>query len=190
MITRREFVICVAGATVASAFADQKSDEKLNVKLIAPCGLYCGACPMYIATQSKDEAKIKGVMKQFGQANAPIEDMLCDGCIGGGRVAAFCRKCEITSCAAKKSPKTKVCADCPDLGCERITKFNNDGMLHHAEALPNLRQAGAMGLDKWVKLEKEKWSCPKCAAPIAWYDPACPKCGEKRSSRLFPLRKA
>ena len=120
----------------------------------------------------------------------PVEDMLCDGCIGGGRVAAHCRKCEILDCASKKAPKSKLCSDCSDFACDRITKFNNDGIPHHAEALSNLRQVRSMGLKKWAKLEEEKWSCPKCKSPIAWFDPACPKCGEKRSDRLFPLKKA
>ncbi len=186
MITRREFVIGVAGVTVAGAFADQKNNEKL----VAPCGLYCGACPMYIATQSKDEEKIKALMKQFGRGNMPMEDILCDGCIGSGRLASFCRKCEIVACASKKAAKSKLCSDCAEFACDRIAKFNNDGMLHHAEALPNLRQVRSMGLTKWAKLEEEKWSCPKCKSRISWYDPACQKCGEKRSERLFPLRKA
>jgi hypothetical protein len=186
MITRREFVIGIAGVTVAGAFAEQQGEERL----IASCGIYCGACSMYIVTQSKDEAKIKALMKQYGKADAPIEDMLCDGCLGGGRLAVHCRKCEYRDCASKKAPKSKVCSDCPDLACDRITKFNNDGIPHHAEALSNLRQARSMGLKQWAKLEKEKWSCPKCKSPIAWFDAACPKCGEKRSDRLFPLKRA
>ncbi len=186
MITRREFVIGIAGVTVAGAFADQRNNEKL----VAPCGMYCGACSNYIATQQKDEKKIQELMKLYGKSNMPVEDMLCDGCIAGGRVAVHCRKCEILDCASKKAPKTKLCSDCSDFACDRITKFNNDGIPHHAEALSNLRQARSMGLNKWAKLEEEKWKCPKCKSPIAWFDPACPKCGEKRSDRLFPLKKA
>jgi len=129
-------------------------------------------------------------MKQFGKATMAREEVLCDGCNGGGRLAAFCRKCEILDCASKKAPKSKLCSDCSDFACDRITGFNNDGMLHHAEVLSNLRQIHSMGLNKWAKLEEEKWSCPKCKSPITWYDPACPKCGEKRSNRLFPLKKA
>ena len=186
MITRREFVIGIAGVTVAGAFADQKNNEKL----VAPCGMYCGACSNYIATQQKDEKKIQELMKQYGKSNMPMEDMLCDGCIGGGRVAVHCRKCEILDCASKKAPKSKLCSDCSDFACDRITKFNNDGIPHHAEALSNLRQVRSMGPKKWAKLEEKKWSCPKCKSPIAWFDPACPKCGEKRSDRLFPLKRA
>src|SRR5512142_369452 len=104
MITRREFVIGIAGVTVAGAFADQKNNEKL----VAPCGMYCGACPLYIATQQKDDKKLQSFMK----ANMTMEDVLCDGCIGGGRVAVHCRKCEILDCTAKKAPKSKLCADC------------------------------------------------------------------------------
>jgi predicted amidophosphoribosyltransferase len=63
-------------------------------------------------------------------------------------------------------------------------------MLHNAEVLSNLHQIRSVDLKKWAKLGEEKLSCPKCQSPIAWYDPACLKCGEKRSERLFPLKKA
>jgi hypothetical protein len=61
----------IAGATVAGALADPKNNEKL----VAPCGLYCGACPMYIATQQKDDRHIQALMKQFGKANIAMEDV-------------------------------------------------------------------------------------------------------------------
>lgn len=187
MITRREFVIGVAGVSVAGASIEGAFAAQRTEKLIASCGLYCGACPMYLATQQKDEQKIRALMKQYGKADSPMEDMLCDGCIAGGRVASFCRKCDIRDCAAKKASKSTLCSDCPDLACERITKFTNDGIPHHREAMPNLRQLHSVGLTKWAKLEREKWSCPKCKGSIAWYDAVCPKCDEKRSERLFSL---
>jgi hypothetical protein len=80
------------------------------------------------------------------------------------------------------------CADCPDFPCSRITSFNNDGMLHHAEVLENCRQLRNVGIKEWAKREEERWSCPRCRAAISWYDRACSRCGAKRSERLFPLK--
>jgi rubrerythrin len=63
-------------------------------------------------------------------------------------------------------------------------------MLHHSEVLANLRQIKEMGMKKWTQREEDRWRCPQCKTFLSWYDPACPKCGAKRSERLFPLRKA
>ena len=70
--TRREFVKGVACAAVAGSIACLKAsaaempqNPDSNENLVAPCGLYCGACPMYLATQDKDEQKIKDLVQQF-----------------------------------------------------------------------------------------------------------------------------
>jgi hypothetical protein len=188
MITRREFVKGVAGVTVAGVFVEAPANGE---DLVASCGLYCGACPMYLSTQSKDDQRVKALFKQFSSGNMSfkMEDLLCDGCRGNGRLATFCRKCAIRESAAAKT-KTKLCSDCSDFACSRITNFNNDGMLHHSEVLANLRQLKSMGLNNWAKYEEARWGCPQCKGRIAWYDAACPKCTAPRSDRLFPLKKA
>ena len=187
MITRREFVKGVAGFAVVGALPEQGSSEKL----VAPCGLYCGACPMYLATQEKDETRMKSILKQFssGSGKFAMEDLLCDGCIAGGRVASFCAKCAIRDCASKKT-EDKRCAGCLDFACSRITGFNNDGMRHHSEVLSNLRQLRQRGIKEWAGYEAERWRCPQCRHPMSWYDAECSKCKAKRSDRLFPLTKA
>ena len=187
MITRREFIKEVGGAAVVFSLVDTGSRETL----VAPCGLYCGACPMYLATQEKDERRIQGILQQMSARGGKMsrEDLLCDGCIGGGRVASFCRSCGIRECAGKKTGD-KRCSSCSEFACNRITGFNNDGMLHHSEVLANLRQLRTMGIKEWTKFEQERWSCPQCKATISWYDPECPKCKAKRSERLFALKKA
>jgi hypothetical protein len=194
--TRREFVKEVAGTAFACTFvgldtiAAAPTDAPENKeKLVAPCGLYCGACPMYLATQDKDEKKIKELLQRFSSMNQKLTlaDLQCDGCIGGGRVASFCLKCGMRDCAEKKQKVTR-CADCKEFPCSQITNFNNDGMQHHAEVLANCRQIREVGIKEWTKREEERWSCPQCRAKISWYDKACPSCGAKRSDKLFPLK--
>ena len=191
MISRREFVAGVACAAVAGKLTAQETADVKNENLVASCGLYCGACPMYLATQENSDERMESMRKQYG-ANAlkmSKEDLLCDGCLGGGRLASFCRKCDMRESATAKT-KTRRCSECAEFACSRITGFNNDGMLHHAEVLENLRQLREMGITKWAKHEEERWQCPKCRAKISWYESECPKCKEPRSARLFPLKKA
>lgn len=196
--TRREFVMEVACATAVCTLSGKKgmaatapSAPENKEKLVAPCGLYCGACPMYLATQDKDKQKIKDLAQRFSTPNSKfaLEDVECDGCIGGGRVATFCRKCNMRACAETKQKVTR-CADCKEFPCSLITNFNNDGMLHHAEVLENCRGLKAAGIKEWTKREMERWSCPQCKANISWYDGTCSRCGAKRSDKLFPLKKA
>jgi hypothetical protein len=144
---------------------------------------------MYIATQSKDKEKLDALVKQFsaGPMKLEKEDILCDGCIANGRVASFCRECAMRKCAQDKEGVTR-CSDCKDEPCEKVTKFNNDGMPHHGEVLKNLDGIKKMGIEKWAKSEKERWSCPKCGLPVAWYDSKCSGCGAPRSDKLFTLR--
>jgi hypothetical protein len=199
--TRREFVKEVTGAALVgtlvgmdaiaeTAPAAPKAPENKE-KLVAPCGLYCGACPMFLSSQEKDEQKSKAILQQ-GFGGGPMmatKDFECDGCIGGGRVASFCRRCAMRECAANTKKVTR-CADCPDFPCSKITNFNNDRMLHHAEVLENCRKLKEVGIKEWTKREEERWRCPQCKANIAWYDKTCAKCGAKRSDKLFPLKQA
>lgn len=200
--SRRDFVRGITGAAFAGAlsagpclrgaFAGNQAGKGVSgggEKLVAPCGLYCGACPMYLATQENSPERLESLMKQFsaGKMQMKREDLLCDGCIGGGRVAAFCRRCDIRSCAESRAD-VAVCSDCLDVPCAKITRFNNDGMVHHSEVIENLRQLKGMGLSKWARYEEERWRCPRCSGRISWYDRACPKCGTARSGKLFPLK--
>jgi hypothetical protein len=184
----RAFVLSAQGAAAKGTNTAVQGNGEL---LVAPCGLYCGACPMYLASQEKDDQKLKAIMQQFGGGKMQLkqEDLVCDGCIGGGRVAAFCRKCAMRSCAEEK-PNVTRCSDCSEFPCSRITNFNNDGMQHHSEVLSNLRRLKEVGIKEWTKNEEDRWRCPQCRTKLSWYDKACSKCGAKRSDRLFPLKQA
>lgn len=198
-MTRRNFVKGIAGVTVgcaclqldclAASASNSKNTAQGKENLVAVCGLYCGACPMYTATQSKDEEEIKALLKQFssGPMTLKKEDILCDGCIGGDRVASFCRDCPMRACPNDKQDVIR-CSDCQEFPCSRITDFNNDGMPHHGEVLNNLRQIKKMGIQKWAKYDEERWQCPKCKSPMTWYDSKCSGCGAPRSDQLFTLR--
>ena len=192
--SRRTFVCGLAGAFVAGKIAVESAQAAQNQKngenLVATCGLYCGACPIYLDSQSKSDQKTKEFMQQLGskQTNIKREDFQCDGCLGKGALVSFCAKCNIRSCAEGK--KIAHCSECSEFPCPRISDFNNNygKLLHHSEVLANLNQLRQKGIKEWAKLEEERWQCPKCGNRLGWYDKACSKCGTARSSRLFALK--
>ena len=53
-------------------------DEIRNKKLMAPCGLYCGVCGVYIATRDKNEKFKTAMATLYG---TKPEDTECLGCM-------------------------------------------------------------------------------------------------------------
>ena len=178
-ITRREFVagVACAGAAcaaIAGKLTAQETDAAKNENLVAPCGLYCGACT--------------AIRAGSGAKKSPMGNMTCNGCLGGGQLTAHASQCAIRECAINKS-KTRRCSECPEFPCSLITDFNNHGVPHHAEVLENLRQLQTMGITDWTKHEENRWRCSKCQTMLSWYDAECPDCKNSRSDKLFPLGK-
>jgi len=216
-MTRRRFVKNVAGTAFCCAClpslvladpvipSEQNREENENSRmtgtakehLAGACGIYCGACPAYIAKHSDEEQIKKREQKRLSSRPAKIQKgippvnwmdgLLCDGCLSGGKLAPHCQMCNIRLHAAK-TQKNFRCSDCEELPCNRLTFLINMGeYLHRKEYVPNLKKIREMGVKEWVKKEEERWRCPKCRLPMSWYDAECVGCGEPRFYRLFPL---
>jgi hypothetical protein len=94
-------------------------------EMIAMCGLDCGACPAYEATQNDDDAQRKKVAEKWSsefKADLKAEDINCDGCISRtGPHIGHCDVCEIRKCGLKQDLAN--CAHCGDYACDKLTKF-------------------------------------------------------------------
>lgn len=95
-------------------------------KLQAYCGLDCGECEAYIATQKNDRAGLEAAAKkwteQFGAKDITAEMCVCDGCSAGKRTStAHCATCAIRLCASARGVVT--CAHCQDYGCATLQGF-------------------------------------------------------------------
>ncbi len=160
-----------------------------NENLVGVCGLYCGACSIYRATQDKNEEKLQdfaqGLTNKTGQ-KFTVDDVRCDGCLSNGRLDLWCRNCQIRVCSKLQSGKVR-CADCDELPCSRLTRFQNDGMKHHLEIVDNLKSLQRVGIRDWALSEEKRWTCPHCKANLSWYDAECPDCKAPRPVDLFRL---
>lgn len=94
-------------------------------KILAYCGIDCGACPAYVATQNDDDAlraETAGKWSELYQVERKLADINCDGCPGdSGRLFVYCGACEVRRCAREKNIAT--CAVCPDYSCARLDAF-------------------------------------------------------------------
>jgi hypothetical protein len=95
-------------------------------RIQAYCGLDCGECEAYVATQKNDRAGLDAVAKkwaaQFGGKNLEGDACVCDGCSTGRRVStAHAVTCGIRVCASARGVVT--CAHCPDYACATVQQF-------------------------------------------------------------------
>jgi hypothetical protein len=95
--------------------------------MIGVCGLDCGACEGYLATQANDAAaKEKVAAKwrvEFGNPKVDAKYVTCDGCrTEDGVLGGHCAECEQRLCAIGRGLPN--CAYCPDYGCEKLNKLH------------------------------------------------------------------
>jgi hypothetical protein len=157
-------------------------------KLVSACGLFCGACEMYRAVHDNNKAKQESLVQAFNARGGTftLADLECDGCLAGGRLAPWCKQCNIKSCS-QRQPGEMICsADCSDFPCQKLTEFEKQ-MPHHAEVADNLRRLKKVGLKKHAEQEEKRWLCPKCKTPMSWYAQNCAKCGAPRSEKLYKV---
>lgn len=91
---------------------------------MAPCGLNCAQCDMYIATKADSNEMRDAVAKKWSELfhyQFTIEDINCDGCLSDGRKGIYCgTMCEIRPCAIKKG--ITICESCKDYVCDILQK--------------------------------------------------------------------
>jgi len=116
-------------------------------ELVTPCGLYCGACPLYLA--SKDEKVAEAIAQKFG---IPIEAASCIGCRPSSGSPTPCRgkKCANYSCAEEKGHFT--CVECADFPCNKLAPAaDKANMIPHNMKLYNLLLIKKDGLESWIE---------------------------------------
>jgi hypothetical protein len=86
---------------------------------IGTCGLNCGNCEAYKATQAKNVKKLSDLATSWSSEKNKWrpEDMRCDGCTSN-RVFKGCMECPVRACARGKG--ADICSRCGDYSCDKI----------------------------------------------------------------------
>jgi hypothetical protein len=141
-VTRRRF-LCRAAATacgcaagLAMGCSTPGGGENLDVSAdsarqsavelpIACCGLNCGHCPLYTATQNRDLELKREIAEQWTKNSGEVfrpEDISCGGCQGvTGILARSAATCPIRPCARKRAVAN--CAHCSEYACDKLKTF-------------------------------------------------------------------
>lgn len=146
-----------------------------NQNLVAACGLYCGACGLYIATQENDTEKILQYAMILKQS---YDETLCDGC-GAERKSLHCSKmCTFIDC--KKGKAVDFCAYCNEFPCQALLEFKSK-MPHRAEIIDSHNRIKETGVENWLVEMKQHFACPQCNTVNSAYHLTCRKCGKMPS---------
>jgi hypothetical protein len=158
-------------------------DKSPNFKLAATCGLYCGSCGIYLATQENDVKKMLGYALILNQS---FDETLCDGC-RAERKSAHCKTiCTFIKCASEKG--IEFCGDCNDYPCNDLKVFQSK-MPHRIEIWESQQRIKEVGREKWLIEMNEHFSCPACQTVNSAYDLTCRNCGNSPGCQFVFLHR-
>ncbi len=159
-----------------------------NKDLMAPCGLYCGTCGVYIATRDNNEKFRTLMAKLFG---TKPEETKCLGCMQDDppeTLFCICNNCEIRECIKKKSYYS--CHQCEDWPCEFIDRKDNAvGKRVIKKAIPDWRKkvkkyGDQKGSEVWAKSECERYHCASYGNPLFRGAQQCRHCKKNIANKL------
>ena len=145
---------------------------EVKKELLSPCGLWCGACSIYIAHKNnnlKFKEKLLPIYKAFAK---DLDDIACTGCLSEGTVFPVCQVCAIKKCC--KDKKIDGCYQCEEFPCKYIDNFPIPvGKKVILRSVPFWRQHGT---EKYVEAEMERYHCPECGNQLFRGTKRCNKC--------------
>jgi hypothetical protein len=145
----------------------------IKAELLAPCGLYCGVCAVYIAHRDENTKFKKALTKVYKSFIKGIEDIKCTGYLSDREVFPVCRRCSIKECVNEKN--INDCFECDEFPCKYIENFPLQvGKKVIMRAIPQWRE---LGTEKWVKMEEERYHCPECENTLFRGAKRCNQCG-------------
>jgi len=142
----------------------------MNTDLLAPCGLYCGVCGVYMASRDNNQKLKEKLANAYGVTPEQVE---CKGCLSDTKFV-YCEACSIRSCTQEK--KYAGCHECDDFPCKLIDDFPVPvGKKVILRSVPDRR---SLGTEKWVDEEKKRYCCPQCNDQLFRGARRCGNCKE------------
>jgi predicted RNA-binding Zn-ribbon protein involved in translation (DUF1610 family) len=151
--------------------------------LASVCGLYCGACGIYLATRENDTDKI---VRYAVVLNQTYDETLCDGCRAERKSSHCANMCSFITCAHGKN--IEFCGTCTEYPCKGLMDFQSK-MPHRIELFESQKRIQEMGWDKWLLEMHESFLCPNCHSVNSAYDMACRKCNNTPSCNFVEIHK-
>lgn len=133
---------------------------KVTPELIAPCGMDCGVCKVYLATVRSD-VKGKG----------------CLGCRPRRKKCAYLKGiCELI-----RNERITFCFECAVFPCAHLKTIDKRYVTRYDTSfISNLLIIKEKGLAAFLLGEEKRWRCSRCGGAVSIHDGTCYDCGNKR----------
>jgi hypothetical protein len=124
----------------------------LTSDLIAPCGMNCGVCSMFLR-----------------------EKKPCKGCLPSPLSAKPHPQCQIRACVQEKNHIR--CIECAAFPCDRLQTLDRRYQTNYGVSLcKNLADFSDLGAVLFVHSESLKWECPHCHSRLSVHNATCLQC--------------
>jgi hypothetical protein len=134
-----------------------KMKKSFTPDLIAPCGMNCNVCSGYLAMQH--DVKSKGLRMPY-----------CLGCRPRDKKCAFLKK----GCQRLLNHTVQFCYECSKYPCEKLKHIDTRYQtFFRMSLLENLADIKANGMEKFLRTQEEKWSCPTCGGVKCCHNGLC-----------------
>jgi hypothetical protein len=130
------------------------SVEASGANLVAPCGLFCGACPVFRA--SGDGALVERLAKTL---DVPPEQVSCLGCrVEKGHIRVMGEPvCPTYDCCIQ-AKRLQFCYQCGEFFCLRLAPCADKAqVLPHNTKVYNLVLLQKLGVEEWLDRAQELW---------------------------------
>lgn len=127
----------------------------LDSKLIAPCGIYCGACYMFLREKKR-----------------------CLGCrVDSTEKPKYCEKCKIAHCERLLQTPSGFCFDCATFPCQRLKQLDKRYSTKYGTGLiQNQIEIKEKGTNAFLTQESAIRTCSNCGSVISIHWKGCIKC--------------
>ena len=126
-----------------------------NKSLIAPCGMNCGTCIVYL----RDKNKCYGCRITFAEKLKTRE------------------KCIIKNCTDLERTTSKFCYDCEKFPCLRLKQLDKRYRTKYRTSfIQNLGTIKESGIKDFLAKETIRWTCPNCGSTLSCHRDNCLTC--------------
>ena len=152
-----------------------------RTNLESPCGLHCGVCNVYNATQTNDLKLLRVLLRAYRYAikdkdHASIENLKCDEC-RSERISILCSNCSIRECSARN--KISGCHKCNSFPCDLIDTFPIAG--GRDIIMRSIADRIKFGTTQWAENEMARYKCPECGSMLYRGETRCRTCSMRAS---------
>ena len=139
---------------------EKKFSSSIRSEMIAPCGMNCGLCIGYLRDKKP-----------------------CLGCTGADtNKPKHCIVCQIKHCSEMDRSEQKFCFVCAKYPCTRLRQLDKRYRTKYGMSMiENLGSISEIGLEEFVKHEREHWQCPECGGVICVHKENCIYCGRAKA---------